>query len=82
MAERLHTAISEVLWPSRTVTASIGAATLLPGMSAEDDLISAADRALYAAKAAGRNCVVHALSLGTPALTPAAFGRAAGPCAA
>ena len=82
VAERLRTAISEVLWPSRPVTASIGAATLLPGMSAEDDLISAADRALYAAKAAGRNCVVHALSLGTPALTPAAFGRAAGPCAA
>ena len=63
LAERLRATISAAAWPSRPITASIGAATLLPGMSAEDDLVSAADRALYAAKAAGRNRVVHSLSL-------------------
>ncbi|MDQ2799817.1 MAG: diguanylate cyclase, partial [Armatimonadota bacterium] len=63
LAERLRIAIANAPWPARPVTASIGAATLLPNMEAEDDLVSAADRALYAAKAAGRNRVVHALSL-------------------
>ena len=75
MAERLRAAIAAADWPSRAVTASIGAATLLPGMEAEDDLVSAADRALYAAKAAGRDCVVHAMSLSPTLLgggTPAA----------
>lgn len=69
LAERLRAAISLAGWPARPVTASIGAATFLAGMSTEDDLVSAADRALYAAKAAGRNCVVHALSLGISAAT-------------
>jgi diguanylate cyclase (GGDEF)-like protein/PAS domain S-box-containing protein len=69
LAERLRLAISRTAWTARPVTASIGAATLLPDMSAEDDLVSAADRALYAAKAAGRNRVVHALSLGDAAPT-------------
>jgi len=69
LAERLCLAVSRAAWTARPITASIGAATLLPGMSAEDDLVLAADRALYAAKTAGRNRVVHALSLGNP--TPA-----------
>lgn len=69
LAERLRLAIFRTAWTARPVTASIGAATLLPDMSAEDDLVSAADRALYAAKAAGRNRVVHALSLGDAAPT-------------
>ena len=63
LAERLRVAVAEAAWPARPVTVSIGAATLLPSMEAENDLISAADRALYAAKDAGRNRVVHALSL-------------------
>ena len=63
LAERLCRAISLTVWPARPVTASIGAATLLPDMSAEDDLVSAADRALYAAKTSGRDRVVHSLSL-------------------
>jgi len=74
LAERLRLAISLAAWPARPVTASIGAATLLPDMSAEDDLVSAADRALYAAKTTGRNRVIHALSLGA---APAACAAAA-----
>ncbi len=63
LAERLRATISAAPWPARAVTASIGAATLLPGMSTEDALVSAADRALYAAKTAGRDRVTHAASL-------------------
>ncbi len=74
LAERLRLAVSLAAWPARPVTASIGAATLLPDMSAEDDLVSAADRALYAAKTTGRNRVIHALSLGA---APAACAAAA-----
>ena len=66
MAERLRQAVAKAPWPARPVTASIGAATLLPGMDTEDSLVSVADDALYAAKAAGRNCIVHALSLQNP----------------
>jgi len=62
VAERLRAAVASAPWTARPVTASIGAATLLPGMEAQDDLIRAADGALYAAKAAGRDCVVHALT--------------------
>ena len=75
LAERLRAAVSDAAWPARPITVSIGAATLLPDMVTGDDLVSAADLALYAAKAAGRNCVVHALSLDSlapPNLSPAA----------
>ncbi|EGP09413.1 hypothetical protein CSIRO_0951 [Bradyrhizobiaceae bacterium SG-6C] len=45
--------------PGRTVTVSIGTATVTPGdAQPEDDLIEAADAALYAAKRQGRNMVV------------------------
>ena len=73
MAERLRGAIADAPWTARAITASIGAATLLPGMNTEDDLVSAADRALYAAKTAGRNRVAHALSLTEP--TPVCSSR-------
>ena len=39
------------------VTVTIGLASLTPDVSGVQDLMARADRALYAAKAAGRNCV-------------------------
>jgi GGDEF domain-containing protein len=44
------------------VTASIGVA-LFEGKGSLDDWMRAVDRALYAAKARGRNCVVEAASV-------------------
>jgi diguanylate cyclase (GGDEF)-like protein len=45
--------------PNKAVTVSIGVATVTPGdAQPEDDLIEAADAALYAAKRQGRNMVV------------------------
>ena len=63
LAERLRAVVEATEWPERGVTASLGAATLLADMTDEDALVSAADQALYAAKTAGRNCVLHAFSL-------------------
>lgn len=44
--------------PDVPVTISIGVATLTPEMTSWESLLSAADQALYQAKADGRNCVV------------------------
>jgi len=44
---------------TRTISASFGA-TLADGIGALEDVIAAADRALYAAKQQGRNCVAMA----------------------
>lgn len=62
MAERLRDLIAThpiTIGPERTValTVSIGAATCPEDADAEEKLIAAADRALYAAKNAGRNRV-------------------------
>jgi diguanylate cyclase (GGDEF)-like protein len=54
LAERFRLGIEGLPAVPRTLTASIGAATWAPGVSGAQ-LLAAADRALYRAKAAGRN---------------------------
>lgn len=57
IAERIRRRIEETEFPNRKVTVSIGVACCSPVLNSPDRLISAADKALYAAKAAGRNNV-------------------------
>lgn len=53
-------AIPHLTSPNKTVTVSVGVATVTPANAQpEDDLIEAADAALYAAKRRGRNTVVE-----------------------
>jgi len=65
-AEELRDAVAEVavagIVEAGQVTASIGVA-LFDGHGSLDDWMRAVDRALYAAKARGRNCVVEATSV-------------------
>ena len=60
-AEMLHKHIASLLIPAGEGfwqgSVSIGVAVRQTEMKSIDDLIKAADRSLYAAKAAGRNCV-------------------------
>jgi diguanylate cyclase (GGDEF)-like protein/PAS domain S-box-containing protein len=60
VAERLRLAIEGEPWPLGAVTASIGVATLHPGVRSPSQLLEEADNALYRAKSNGRNCTVHA----------------------
>lgn len=63
LAENLRSTVERELgfeWAGHavTVTVSVGAATAPGGAIVEpDDLVAAADEALYASKQAGRNCV-------------------------
>ena len=54
-AERVMASITGAIWPNRAVTASLGIATFSEALPSPASLISAADKALYASKAAGRN---------------------------
>lgn len=56
LAERMRTAVEGLAWPLRPVTVSAGVAALADGGDGTD-LVQAADRALYQAKATGRNRV-------------------------
>jgi diguanylate cyclase (GGDEF)-like protein len=58
-AERVRAAIASTPWPLRPVTASIGVATSRTGVAIGEALLAQADEALYRAKRAGRNRVVH-----------------------
>jgi two-component system cell cycle response regulator len=58
-AERVRAAFKRAPWPLRLVTASFGLATSRKGMVDGDVLLAEADDALYRAKRAGRDRVVH-----------------------
>lgn len=60
VAERCRRAIETAAWPTRSVTASSGVATLAPALTGPADLIVAADQALYRSKREGRNRVTAA----------------------
>jgi diguanylate cyclase (GGDEF)-like protein len=72
LAEKVRNAIERVVVPgvSREITASLGVAVLPDEAMDADTLLRRADRALYAAKAAGRNRVESAANP-----RPAATGR-------
>ena len=57
IAERLRAAIANAVWEIHPVTISIGVSTYGEGFNNVTDLLDSADKALYDAKAAGRNCV-------------------------
>jgi len=60
LAERIRRRMEATQTPHRAITLSIGAATLTADMKDVDALIERADKALYEAKARGRNRVVEA----------------------
>lgn len=62
IAERFRQAAETAPWPKRSITLSIGVATLAEGMD-NMALLEAADSALYRAKQRGRNCVELAASV-------------------
>jgi diguanylate cyclase (GGDEF)-like protein len=57
LSERLRAVLHATEWPKGTVTASFGIATRSPAITSPPELLAQADRALYAAKQAGRDCV-------------------------
>lgn len=58
-AERFRLAIERFPWSLRTITASLGIASLNTSVANARDLIQKADKALYASKQLGRNCSTH-----------------------
>ena len=60
LAERLRLKVEGAPWKERPVTASFGIASIGEGLSCGEDLIEAADKALYLSKERGRNRVTQA----------------------
>jgi diguanylate cyclase (GGDEF)-like protein len=58
IAERIRLNLENTDFQHRQVTASIGVASCSADLCASDTLVAAADKALYAAKRQGRNCVL------------------------
>ncbi len=58
-AEALRASIEAHEWPLRPVTISVGVATTRVQMTRPSHLVDEADRALYQAKKAGRNRILH-----------------------
>jgi CHASE3 domain sensor protein len=72
-AETIRSLLDGLRVPAVTahITASLGVATLPDHAEDAPSLIRMANRALYAAKAAGRNCVIAAVAAEQPASEPA-----------
>ncbi len=62
-AETVRQAVEDEAWPNRPITISVGVASYSGHISDSSALISAADRALYAAKGQGRNRAEVAVSV-------------------
>jgi two-component system cell cycle response regulator len=60
-AERFRKAVEEGDWVERGVTCSLGVASVVTNGTTAEELISAADLALYASKQQGRNRCSHAI---------------------
>ncbi len=60
LGERMRNAVATAECPHRALTVSIGVSTLAPGGTDGASLVTAADKALYAAKKAGRDRVAQA----------------------
>jgi diguanylate cyclase (GGDEF)-like protein len=71
MADRFRTLIETTQWPRRPITGSFGVACLSASLTEAEELIAAADAALYASKQHGRNRVTqHGLPNTTSANRP------------
>ena len=73
LAERVRAGLEARVFPWGALTVSAGVAAYEHGMGSYEVLVATADRALYAAKEAGRNRVAAAAPVGAvaPALSPA-----------
>lgn len=74
--ERVRAALRNVEFIAGPITVSVGIASYHPEMTAPTDLLAAADRALYAAKQDGRDCVRVAKPVESPVELPAEPGLA------
>jgi diguanylate cyclase (GGDEF)-like protein len=70
LADRVRAGLEERSFPWGRITVSAGIAVYEEGMGSFEVLVATADRALYAAKQAGRNCVTVAEPVVTTAPAP------------